>query len=205
MQQDVLSVYEPPPPRFAHRPDAHERRSAFSIGGVCVHKPQSYLLSFVLAASVAFGGCSSTGGSASAPSAAATANVSGDYSGSIQDNQNGSGSATGTLAQHGNSVGGSITAVEGVQALNLQVSLTLNSPTSLTGSIVVDLPNNGPTCTFRTSATYQNNGSSAIISGSYSAVTNCSGDSGVYTLTQQCTDTVTARDRREPLSFPPAC
>lgn len=165
-----------------------------------MHRTQAYALA--IAASIALASCSNS----TNPSTVTTsANLSGDYSGTVTDAQNGSGSATGTLAQHGASVGGSISAA-GTQTVQMQMSLSFESPTSLSGSIVVDFPGGGPTCTFKTHATYANNGSTtATLTGAYSAVTNCSGDTGTYSLTQQCTDTVTAKDRREPMSFPPAC
>jgi hypothetical protein len=40
-----------------------------------------------------------------------------------------------------------------------------------------------------------------VITGSYSAVTNCSGQSGTYSLTQECSDTVTSVGRR-PMTTP---
>jgi hypothetical protein len=59
---------------------------------------------------------------------------------------------------------------------------------------VIDFAN-GTTCTFSTTGTY--NSATAVLSGSYSAVTNCTGDTGTYSLTQQCTDTVTSGRRRD--------
>ena len=61
-------------------------------------------------------------------------------------------------------------------------------------SMVIDFAN-GTTCTFSTTGTY--NSATAVLSGSYSAVTNCAGDTGTYSLTQQCTDTITSVRRRD--------
>lgn len=70
--------------------------------------------------------------------------------------------------------------------------------------MVIDYPS-GTTCTFKITGTYANNGTtSAVLSGSYTAVTNCTGDTGTFTLTQQCTDTVTSGERRVNV-FPVAC
>ena len=60
--------------------------------------------------------------------------------------------------------------------------------------MVIDYAN-GTTCTFSTSGNY--NPATAVLSGSYSAVTNCAGDSGTYSLTQQCTDTITSVRHRD--------
>lgn len=143
-----------------------------------------------LVAVVALSGCNGS----TAPVAATPTNISGDYSGTMQDAQGGSGTATGTLAQTGFTAGGTITDTEAAATLSAQISLTITTANAVKGSIVIDYPNNGPTCTFSTSGTY--NTSTNVLSGSYTAVTNCSGDSGTYSLTQQCTDTVTSGARR---------
>ncbi len=83
--------------------------------------------------------------------------------------------------------------IAGTPATNAQIALAIASDNSLSGAIVIDYPS-GTTCTFSTSGTY--NTTTSVITGSYSAVTNCSGQSGTYSLTQQCTDTVTNAVRR---------
>ena len=82
----------------------------------------------------------------------------------------------------------------------MQTSLKFTSATAASGAIVVDY-SNGTTCTFSTNATY--NSTTNVLSGSYTAVTNCTGDSGTFSLTQQCSDTVTGIDRR--MSLPARC
>jgi hypothetical protein len=146
---------------------------------------------FAVAACLVLTGCNS---SPSTPSVPAPSNISGDYSGTVQDAQGGAGTATGTLAQHGANAGGSITDTEAGATLNAQISLTIASSNHVSGTIVIDYPNNGPTCTFSTKGAYST--STHVLSGSYSAVTNCAGDTGTYSLTQQCTDTVTSGYRR---------
>jgi hypothetical protein len=129
-------------------------------------------------------------------------NISGDYSGMVNDTQGGSG----TLAQHGSSAGGAFTIAQATQTLTANFSLTMVSSNSFNGSVVIDYPSGGPTCTFHTTGTYHDNGSSSAgINGSYRAVTNCSGDTGTYSLAQQCTDTITSVDRRRPMGFPIPC
>lgn len=147
-------------------------------------------LASVLAIALLLAGCNG-GGSSSTP--APLANISGDYTGTIQDAQAGSGPVTGTLAQHGASAGGTITTATTGGTLSIQVSLVLTASNSLSGAMVIDEPD-GTVCTFRTTGSYDPNGN--VISGSYTAVTNCSGDTGSYTLDQQCIDTVTSAARR---------
>jgi hypothetical protein len=59
--------------------------------------------------------------------------------------------------------------------------------------MVMDL-SGGATCTFSMSGSYDTNASK--LSGSYTAVTGCSGQSGTFALSQQCTDTITDARRR---------
>lgn len=131
------------------------------------------------------------GGSGSTP--AAVPNISGDYIGTLQDAQAGSGNAAGTLAQHGGSAGGSISAALPAGSQAYQLSLSVTASNAFTGSIVIDKLD-GTTCTFRTNGSYDP--AANVISGAYTAVTNCSGDTGTYTLTQECLDTVTSEKRR---------
>jgi len=49
----------------------------------------------------------------------------------------------------------------------------------------------GTTCTYSTTGTYSP--STNVLSGSFAAVTNCAGDTGAYSLTQLCHDTVASR------------
>jgi hypothetical protein len=131
-------------------------------------------------------------------------NVSGDYTGTLTDAQGGSGAATATFAQHGSSVGGAVTATQSGGAITAQVSMALTAANALSGAMVVDFAD-GTSCTYSVNGNYANNGStSAVMSGSYTAVTGCSGDTGSFSLTQQCTDTITSVDRRA-MSYPPHC
>lgn len=167
-----------------------------------LHMRRSYIHAIVaVAASLALAACN---GSVATPAATPSpANISGDYSGTMQDTQSGSGTATATLAQHGATAGGAIAAALANATLNAQISLTVTSTDSVSGALVIDYPNNGPTCTFSTTGTY--NASTNILSGSYTAVTNCTGDTGTYSLTQQCTDTVTSGGRRRMVGGVAAC
>jgi hypothetical protein len=117
-------------------------------------------------------------------------NMSGDYLGTIQDAQGGTGNAKGTLAQHGGNAGGGIKDKETNKTFTVEFSITVNSSNSTTGAMVVDYPplQTGPVCTFSTTGAYDP--TTNTLSGSYTAVTGCTGDTGTYTLTQQCHDTV---------------
>jgi hypothetical protein len=123
----------------------------------------------------------------------------------MNDKQSGSGSVTATLAQHGSSAGGAIAdTLAAGGTITAQISVAISSSNALNGAMVVDYPD-GTTCTFSTTGTYTNNGTTtAQITGSYTAVTNCTGDTGTYTLNQQCVDTITSSDRRT-MGFPATC
>ena len=112
----------------------------------------------------------------------------------MQDAQGGSGTASATLAQTGTTAGGTITVKETGQTIAAQISLAMTSSDSVSGSMVIDFAN-GTTCTFSTTGNY--NSTTAVLSGSYTAVTNCTGNSGTYSLTQQCTDTITSARHRD--------
>ena len=131
-------------------------------------------------------GCNGSTNAAPAP-APAISNLSGDYTGTLSDTSLGSGSATATLAQNGASAGGTIVATIAPSTVNAHLSLSISTSNSVTGAIVIDEAS--ATCTFSTTGTY--NPSTNVLSGTYTAVSNCSGDTGNYSLTQQCTDTVT--------------
>lgn len=144
-------------------------------------------------------GCN--GSSTPAP-IAQTSNISGDYNGTFHDGIAGTGNATTTLAQHGSNAGGAINAATPGGGITAQISLTIASSNALSGAMVINYPS-GTTCTFSTTGTYNNTGTTAIITGSFTPVTGCSGDSGTYTLNQECTDTITSAVRT--FSFPAQC
>ena len=139
----------------------------------------------IIAASLTLAACTSS----STQPIAAFSNLSGDYSGTVTDSVGGAGDATATFAQHGNAAGGAITDVETSGTIVEQMSVTINSANAVNGAFVVDYTD-GTTCTYRTSGTYEPG--TNVLSGSYTAVTNCLGESGTYSLTQLCHDTVTS-------------
>lgn len=142
--------------------------------------------------------------SGSTPAVVIYPNISGDYSGTMQDSVLGAGSVSGTLAQHGNAAGGTLADVTGATTTNLAMSLSVSATKAVSGTFET-FDTSGSLCTFSTTGTYANNGSSsATITGTYTAITNCSGEAGSYTLNQQCTNTATSIERRRS-GFPPAC
>ena len=126
----------------------------------------------------------------SAPMPQRLSNISGDYVGVVQDAQGGTGNAKATLAQHEANAGGAVKVKETSGTISVDVSLTVTSSNSTSGALVIDFPpaKSGPVCTFSTTGTYDPTGN--VLSGSYTAVSGCAGDTGTYTLTQQCHDTV---------------
>ena len=123
-------------------------------------------------------------------------NISGDYSGTLQDSQGGSGSATAILAQEDRHAGGAIIAKQPGKTINIEIALTIapDGHHSTRGAMVVDYPpkGSGPTCTFVTSGLYDP--TTNILSGSFTALSGCSGDYGTYNLTQLCHDAVVVVD-----------
>ncbi|MEO6912737.1 MAG: hypothetical protein ABI182_01775 [Candidatus Baltobacteraceae bacterium] len=151
------------------------------------------LLAAAAAALLVLSACN--GGSTATPTPS-VANISGDYTGSVQDSVTGVLTASAILAQHGNSAGGTLSLTGGATTLITGVSFVISPANALNGTIVEDLPN-GITCTMSATGTY--NSTASQITGSYSAVTGCGGETGTFTLNQQCTDTVTSSSRRRPL------
>lgn len=169
-----------------------------------MHNSKNVPTFLMLAAAIVLSGCNkSTTPSPNPTSTPSVSNISGDYTGTAQDSQGGSGTASATLAQNGTSAGGAMTIKQSSAAVTAQMSLAIHTSNAVSGAMVVNYAN-GTTCTFSTTGTYTNNGTTAVLNGSYAAVTNCAGDTGTYTLTQQCTDTVTSADRRV-MAFPAPC
>jgi plastocyanin len=150
-------------------------------------------VSLALVTVLVLSACSSS--STSAPPTPSPSNISGDYLGTMTDSAAGTGTASATLAQTGASAGGTLTFAPTSGTLTAHLSMTIAGSNATSGAMVIDYPNNGPTCTFSMTGTYDT--STNVLNGSYSAVTNCSGQSGTFSLTQQCTDTITGHARRE--------
>lgn len=123
--------------------------------------------------------------------------VAGEYTGILQDN-GGTPQAvsTSTLSQHQAVVGGALVLPAGAES----VSWTVDSSGAINGSGAMDV--GVVKCIYTMTGTYS--ASMSQITGTYTAVSNCTGQAGTFTLTQQCTDP-TASDLRRPLSAPRPC
>lgn len=137
-------------------------------------------------------------GTTGTPVPAAPTNISGDYAGTVHDSVGGTLTATALLAQHGSSAGGTLTTTGGSTQTS-SLSLAISASNAVSGTMVQDLPGD-VTCSFSMTGSYDP--STAVLSGSYTAITGCSGQSGTYALTQSCTDTVTNADRRPAFGVP---
>lgn len=123
--------------------------------------------------------CNSTTSTPSAPT-----DVAGEYNGTVQDAVYGKGTVTGTLAQQGKNVTGTLTLTYGGTMIDGSVAWTLTSSNALSGTISTA----APSCTYNVTASY--NTSTNQIPGSYTAMSGCSG-SGTFTLIEQCSDPIT--------------
>ena len=141
----------------------------------------------------------SCNGTANSPVPPAPTNISGDYAGTVVDSASGTLPATSVLAQHGSSAGGTITTAPGGTTIVSSLALTIDASNAVRGTMVQDLPGN-VTCAFSVTGTYTT--ASAVLAGSYRAITGCTGQNGTYTMTQSCTDTVTIADKRPALGVP---
>ena len=150
-------------------------------------KRASAVAAIAVAAALGVQGCNSGSSAGPAPT---IPNLSGDYTGTLADSGLGSGASTATFSQNGTALGGTIVTTLGGKAVNAAISVTVSPNNSVIGSIVIDSPPEpGATCTFSTNGSFDP--STNVLTGTYTAVTNCSGVTGSYTLTQQCYDTVT--------------
>ena len=131
---------------------------------------------------------SATPGGATAPQVpasigqAAIRNVSGLYNGTITDNTFGTGSASASLAQDKHVVGGALTASMGSVQLSNSIAVQTATGAAFAGAQAGSV--NGNTCSFTLTATYT--GSNNTLNGTYQAVHGCTGESGTFALTQNC-------------------
>lgn len=108
-------------------------------------------------------------------------NVAGQYSGTIDDNKNGKGTAVASLAQFRDGVGGQFTYTYGTQNYPASTSSLLTND-SLKGATVVTV--GSTVCSYSFSAKY--NATKFTLDGKYKAVHGCTGENGTLSLTEQC-------------------
>lgn len=152
-----------------------------------------------LSGSIALAGCN-TNSTTPTPS---TTNVAGQYSGTIQDSVLNSAPATATLNQSGRNVTGTMTIGTGVGAPTGTLALTLSNSNSLTGTMNLQI--GSVNCTFNTTGQYST--SSYVWSGNYTAQSGCNGETGTFTMTEQCSlspgSSGQSVDRARPLGLKP--
>lgn len=110
-----------------------------------------------------------------------TANLSGEYSGTVKDSVMGTGKVKMWLSQSGSALGGSFITSGTSSNMNVEIAWT-ESGSSVGGNSVIVAASGY--CTFAMTGKY--NSSTHKIGGKYSSAYNCSGEHGTYTLTQKC-------------------
>jgi hypothetical protein len=108
-------------------------------------------------------------------------NVSGQYAGNVNDSVFGTGRIYADVAQYRDSVGGTVTFIYGSTVFITPATFLLNRST-LKGSGAIGKVTGG-VCTASETATYT---ASHHLNGSYAATQGCSGDTGSFTMAQQC-------------------
>jgi len=148
---------------------------------------------FLLSASIAIAltACAtnsqnSVPGAADAAQAPATTQIivndSGDYSGSFQDSALGAGSASASLAQDGQVVGGVINVTYGSNNVSYSVAAQTQDGLSIGGAQVAELASG--VCSLNITATYHKK--SHILSGTYQNANGCAGVTGSFSLQHEC-------------------
>ncbi|HEY6325218.1 MAG TPA: hypothetical protein VIW73_01705 [Candidatus Cybelea sp.] len=107
-------------------------------------------------------------------------NLSGEYAGTVNDSIFGSGKIYGELLQYHDAVGGDLLLEYGSTVFEPPVAFLLKG-TTLTGTGEGATLSSIP-CTMSETATYSN----GSLIGSYKAVNGCSGESGTYTMKEDC-------------------
>jgi hypothetical protein len=130
---------------------------------------------------------------------ATTRNISGEYAGTITDNQEGKTTATAALAQYSDGVGGPFSIGKGSYSLIASIAFTLSGNT-VSGTLVTP---GTSVCAFSTSATYDVG--SRRLRGSYTAIHGCSGEQGTYSLKRKCYYHRAGDGLVEPQSGPRPC
>ena len=162
-------------------------------------RARGWAIALLAAGAVAVSGCDN-GTTTAAPVATALTDIAGEYTGTVQDSALGAQTAATTLAEHGASIGGALTLTSGASTSTWAIAWTLTTANAVSGSGSVSV--NGPTCTFAMTGTY--NPANGQITGTYQAVNGCSGRTGSFTLTQQCSNP-TAADRRRAMGVTQPC
>lgn len=141
-------------------------------------------LAALLATVIALAGCN--GGSNPPSNPPTVSQIAGEYTGTATDSVFGSGSAAVTLSQTASSIGGTLIETFGATTITNALAITIDLDGNVAGSATATVPSNANTCGFKVTGTYAN--STGNLNGNYSAYSGCSGETGSFTMTQQCTD-----------------
>jgi hypothetical protein len=126
--------------------------------------------------------------------------LAGQYTGTATDSVFGSAAASTTLSESGSTLTGTVALVSTTSnaTLSQSVTWTVGSGYTIGGTATVA----GSACSFSTTGVYDT--STNVLSGKYTAVSGCSGETGTFSLTQQCTNPVSATARK-PQERPTSC
>jgi hypothetical protein len=136
-----------------------------------------------------------------AASPAKTYNLSGEWKGTQTDIAYGTGKASASYTQYQNGVGGILTVKFANATATSSVALVANG-TTVNGTTVAS-SGGSFYCTFSTTSTYDPK--KQVMSGSYSAVYGCTGDSGTFKLRQKCYYSGTGSNDIRPENGPHPC
>jgi hypothetical protein len=154
-----------------------------------------HVLITVLAYALAGVALTACGGAGTSPNLAAQAqmappliaidagmpNLSGEYAGTVSDSLYGSGQSDAELVQYQNAVGGTTILEFAGSTVFIDPDAFLFKGTTLTGT-AEGATLSGVLCTMSETATY----SDGHLTGSYKAVSGCSGESGSFTMKEAC-------------------
>ena len=138
----------------------------------------------LLAAPVVLAGCNNNNVTTIPPATPAPrfTNVAGQYNGTVHDRVFGNGAALGDFSQTGSSVGGRLEFTIGSRTLVNSVALVLSHSNALSGTGIATIGN--AACTFAITSSYD--ATNFKLTGNYSATHGCAGQSGSFTLNEDC-------------------
>ncbi|HEV7180299.1 MAG TPA: hypothetical protein VGN11_10510 [Candidatus Baltobacteraceae bacterium] len=140
---------------------------------------------------VAFSGCG--GSNSGLPGNPQTVpQTGGEYIGTAADSAFGNGTAAVTLSQTASSIGGTLTETFGSTTISNALAITISFSGDVSGNGVATV--NGASCGFNVTGAYDP--ATGALTGKYASYSGCSGQTGSFTLTQQCTDPTNVQNTR---------
>jgi hypothetical protein len=107
--------------------------------------------------------------------------IAGWYKGTVTDSKYGKGTANFQLTQVGQSAGGELLTTFGKNTITDVVSMVVSADLTAGGSAIALLTNQ---CSLQITSAY--NPGKGVLTGQYSAFRRCTGETGSFTLRQQC-------------------